>query len=267
MTCSNKQIYAKLSFMFKRIKNSVLDILFPKKCFSCNKANTYLCKNCFTRLDSTQARQEKIEIKQNNICPVCERPVPKSALCVKCQEKSGLNRLIWAIPYSDILVQTLIKKLKYNYIQELAEPLVQLLIKSWENANHSSLTTRHLIVPIPLHKRKLRERGFNQAELLAKSMAEYLSVPLENALVRKKYTLPQAKAKNHKARRKSLKSAFEIHPDFAKKCAAQNKNILQNKIIILVDDVFTTGATLSEAAKTLKRAGAQEIWGLVIAKG
>jgi ComF family protein len=123
-------------------------------------------------------------------------------------------------------------------------------------------------VPVPLHKRKLRERGFNQAELLAKEVAEYFSLSLETkALIRKKYTPPQVRTKNHKARRESLKNAFEISSIFTKKCISENTNFLKEKIIILIDDVTTTGATLFEAAKVLKRAGAKEVWGLVVAKG
>jgi len=252
--------------MFKKIKNTILDILFPKKCFGCGKADIYLCQNCF----------EKIKITPHNFCPVCKRPIPDSLICIKCQKKINLNRLIWSVPYSNILVQTLIKKLKYDYVKELANPLSQLLINSLSlcvrfnlthNDHHSSLNTQYLFVPVPLHKRKLRERDFNQAELLAERVAKHFSIPLENALVRKKYTLPQAKTKNHEIRKKSLKNAFEISKEFTKKCIDKNKNILKDKIVILVDDVFTTGTTMSEAAKVLRQAGAKEIWGLVIAKG
>ena len=125
-----------------------------------------------------------------------------------------------------------------------------------------------MVVAVPLHKQRIRERDFNQAELLAKEVAEYFSLPLNaNVLIRKKYTPPQAKTKNHKARRKSLENTFEISPEFTKRCVAENKNLLKEKTIVLVDDVFTSGATLSEAAKVLKQAGAKKIWGLTVAKG
>jgi ComF family protein len=124
------------------------------------------------------------------------------------------------------------------------------------------------VVPIPLHKRKLRERDFNQAELLGKGVAKYFSIPLENnVLKRKKFTLAQAKIKDFKKREENIKDIFEISPEFIKKCAGQNQNLLKDKIIILVDDVSTTGATLSEAAKVLMRAGAKEVWGVVVARG
>jgi len=130
------------------------------------------------------------------------------------------------------------------------------------------LTFSFTVIPIPLHKQRLRFRGFNQAELLAKEVAEHFSIPLEtNVLERTRAVLAQAKIKNHKDRKENIKNIFKINSEFIKKCVKEGKNLLKNKIIILVDDVATTNATLSEAAKVLKEAGAKEVWGLVVAKG
>lgn len=246
---------------FKKISKFVLDLFFPKKCFGCGKNGTYICQSCLN----------KIEIAKNNKCPFCDRPIPDTQICQKCQEKSSLARLIWAVPYSNPLIKELIRIFKYHYVKELAEPLSKLLIKNLENTSSiSSISniSNIIVIPVPLHKRRLRERDFNQAELLAKEMAENFSMPLETEILkRKKFTPPQAKIKNYKTRRENLKDIFEINPEFVKKCVAENKNLLKDKTIILIDDVSTTGATLSEAAKVLKRAGAKEVWGLVIAKG
>ena len=123
-------------------------------------------------------------------------------------------------------------------------------------------------MPIPLHKKRLKNRGFNQAELLAKEIAEHYSLCLETEILKRKQAIiPQAKIKNHKARRANIKNIFEIDPKFTKKCVVKKQNLLKDKTIILIDDVTTTGATLSEAAKILKRAGTKEVWGLVVAKG
>lgn len=240
--------------MFQAIKKFLLDLFFPKKCLGCSRAEVYICQPCL----------EKIEISQNNICPFCDRPVPNTLICQKCQEYHYLDRLIWATSYSNPLIKELIKIFKYHYIKELSHPLSQLLIKKCGTCD----VPHNVVVPIPLHKRRLQERGFNQAELLAKEVAEYFSTPLETGvLIRKKYTPPQAKAKNHKKRKEALENAFEISPGFTKKCVAENKNLLKDKTIILIDDVFTSGATLYEAAKVLKGAGAKEVWGLVVARG
>jgi len=247
--------------MFQAIRKFLLDLFFPKKCLSCGKAGTYLCDSCFN----------KIEIVQNNKCPFCDRPVPNSLICEGCAEKYFLDKLIWAAPYSNTLIKELIKAFKYHYIKELAKPLSHLLIKPLTQCVRLSLTHlthNTLVVPIPLHKQRLRERDFNQAELLAKEIAQYFSIPLETEVIKRtRFATPQVKIKDHKTRRANIKNIFEINPKFTKKCIAENKNLLKDKTIILIDDVFTTGATLSEAAKVLKQAGAKETWGLVVAKG
>lgn len=248
--------------MFQAIRKFVLDLFFPKKCLACGKANTYLCDSCFNKIACLPARQE---IVQNNKCPFCDRPVAPSQICKKCKERYFLDKLIWATPYSSALIKELIKAFKYLYIKELAKPLAHLLI-----AQCGTLDLPHnvVVMPIPLHKQRLRERDFNQAELLAKEVARYFSIPLETeAIKRTRFTTPQVKIKDHKTRRANIKNIFEINPKFAKKCVTENKNLLKDKTIILIDDVFTTGATLSEAAKVLKQAGVKEVWGLVVAKG
>lgn len=238
--------------MFQAIKNFLLDLFFPKKCLNCGKNGAYICNSCL----------DKIEIIPNNKCPFCNRPVPNTFICEKCREKHFLDRLIWATPYSNPLIKELIRVFKYHFIKELAKPLSKLLIKSLENISNI------VIVPIPLHERRLKERDFNQAELLAKEIAEHYSLPLETEILkRKRAVTPQAQIKDHKTRKTNIKGIFEIDPKFTKKCLDKKQNLLKDKTIILIDDVITTGATLSEAAKVLKCAGAKEIWGLVVAKG
>lgn len=241
--------------MFQAIKNFLLDLFFPKKCLNCGKSGTYICNDCLN----------KIELAKNNRCPFCEKIVPESLICQKCRERHSLDRLIWATPYSNPLIKELIKIFKYHYIKELARPLAHLLLTQ---CGSYDLPHNAIVVPIPLHERRLKERDFNQAELLAKEVAKHYSLPLETGVLkRKRVVLPQAQIKDHKTRKTNIKGIFEIDPKFTKKCVAENKNLLKNKIIILIDDVTTTGATLSEAAKVLKRAGAKEVWGLVVAKG
>lgn len=113
------------------------------------------------------------------------------------------------------------------------------------------------LIPIPLHKKRENQRGFNQAKLLAENIALYFNLPLlNNALIKTKATPPQADLKGRQ-RRENIKNAFScLSPD-----------LVQNKTILLIDDVTTTGATLQQAAKVLKQAGARSVWSLVIAKG
>lgn len=117
-----------------------------------------------------------------------------------------------------------------------------------------------LLIPIPLHKRKKRQRGFNQSELLAEAVASHFSLSYNPKILLKiKNNLPQAKINNFSNRKKNSENIFQI--------SNFNLNLIKNKWIILIDDVYTSGATMQEAAKILKKNGAKKIIGLVIAKG
>jgi predicted amidophosphoribosyltransferase len=214
-----------------KIKNFFLDLFFPKKCLGCGKSDTYLCTDCFN----------KIEIN-----PIAEHP-----------DNIGLNKLISATNYTNPLMRELIKSFKYHFVQELSEPLSQLLIKTLKTFDTSLKVFNFVIIPIPLHEHRLRYRGFNQAELLAKQVANHFNLLIKtNILKRIVPTGPQANIKNINKRKNNIENVFSTMSG-----AVEGKNIL------LIDDVATTGATLIEAAKVLKSNGAREIWALVVAKG
>jgi len=114
-----------------------------------------------------------------------------------------------------------------------------------------------LLIPVPLAKRRIRWRGFNQAEEIAKNLAEYLEIPLINdVLIKTKETLPQIDLAEE-ARKENIKGAFLI----------KNEEKIKGKKILLIDDVYTTGSTLEESSRILKKAGAREVWGAVVARG
>lgn len=114
-----------------------------------------------------------------------------------------------------------------------------------------------LVVPVPLHRWRLWNRGFNQSELLAKVVAERLNRPLIRALVRQKPTKPQF-GLNKADRQKNMQGVFDI--------STRYQPLVAGKTVLLVDDIVTTGATLNECAKILKQNGVREVWGLVLAK-
>jgi ComF family protein len=113
-----------------------------------------------------------------------------------------------------------------------------------------------ILIPIPLEKKKLKWRGFNQSEEIGKKLAENLKIPIfSNVLFKIKETRPQVEL-SEKERRENIRGCFLV----------KNKDLIKNKKILLLDDVFTTGSTMEEAAKTLKEAGAKEIVGIVLAR-
>src|SRR3989344_831392 len=211
----------------------ILDLLFPIQCLSCSQEGEFICSNCLG----------KISLNHSIFYP----------------QNSSLSGLLVVGSYRDPLLKEAIHKYKYDFIKDLAEPLAGLMIKKindcpWFKENNA------LLVPVPLHKKRLRWRGLNQSELLCLEISKSLNIPLiNNFLIRTKHNLAQVKIKNTEQRKTNIKNTFQIN--------LKNQIEFKNKIIILIDDVLTTGATLEECAKTLKKAGLKEIWGLVLARG
>jgi len=221
--------------IWKKFKNLLLDLFFPKTCLNCKRSDTYLCADCFN----------KIEIVDH----------------IEHEPSAYLDKIIFATSYANPLIRELIKSYKYRFAQELAEPLSQLIIKTLKKFNLDIQIQNSIIVPIPLHKYRLRKRGFNQAELIAQKIADHFNLPINtNILKRIVYTEPQANLKdNTKKRLNNIRNAFAID--------SQYKDLIRDKVVVLIDDVMTTGGTLIEAAKILKQNNAKEVWALTVAKG
>jgi len=243
---------------FERIKKFILDTLFPISCVICKKENAWFCQNCF----------EKIEIVSEQVCPYCEKiSSTKGAICPKCKlyfskknKEIFLDNLLVSAKYKRGRLSKVIHVYKYNFISDLSIPLGKIILKALVKNN---IPIPDLIIPIPLHPRRLRWRGFNQAELLADFISLNLTIGLEipiekNVLQRKKYTPPQMKIKSYKERVSNMQGAFCLKKEEIKKIKNQN--------ILLIDDVSTTGSTLLECAKILKFFGAKKVFGAVIAR-
>ncbi|MGA2911754.1 MAG: phosphoribosyltransferase family protein [Candidatus Levyibacteriota bacterium] len=157
-------------------------------------------------------------------------------------------------------MQKLIFNFKYKpYLTDLKTVLADLFYESIiQNEQFIKLIAngKWLIVPIPLSKAKLRKRGYNQAEILGKELSKKLNIPVQNLLERTRETKTQVGLTNLQ-RKLNVRNAFEI---------INHKSSIINQNILLVDDVATTGSTLLEAAKVLKRAGAQKVFGLTLAR-
>lgn len=238
----------------KIIKNFILDCLFPIYCINCQsfipaQKGYYLCTNCF----------KKINIYSNFICPICSKRIVEFKKCLHTNKKSYLDFLGAASDYENPIIKELIHQLKYQYIKEISLTLAEILINFWQKITKTIHENwqEYIIIPIPLHKKRLCERGFNQSEEIAKIFSSYFNLKMiTDILIRKINNPPQAKIENYNQRYKNIENVFEIkYPQLIKK-----------QKIILLDDVFTSGATLQEAAKILKNNGANKIIGITIAK-
>jgi ComF family protein len=232
----------KLNKNLSSFYNFLLDLIFPKYCVGCGKEGVWLCKDC----------KEKIIYIKNPTCPSCNRLTSNGKFCNRCRSDSYLTGVIVAAYYNEGPLKEAIHNYKYNLIfdlkHELSDILSETLNKRWNKKAY--------LVPVPLHKKRKAERGFNQSELLTEEICKKFNfILIKNKLVRKKYTTQQVKLSGKK-RRQNMIGAFGW---------IGGKEI-KNKTIILVDDVYTTGATLQECAKMLRLAGAREIWALVLAK-
>ncbi len=231
----------------KKIKKFLLNIFFPKFCFSCGREGSYLCEDC----------KSILEISQHQYC-LCQKPkrLQKGGKCPKCQPKI-LSGLYFAIGYQNPLIKELIQKFKYNpFTKELTKSLASLIITHFQLLDNKPNFSNSILIPVPLNEKRLRWRGFNQATEISKELSKILETPLvSNCLIKIKETLPQIELAAE-ARKENVKETFRC----------QNKNKIFGKKILLVDDIYTTGSTMEEAARVLKESGAKEIWGVVVAR-
>ncbi len=217
--------------LLKNILKQIQEYIFPIFCLSCNIEGTWLCDNCFMKSESEFLGYfVKLD---NNIKNISKH------ISIKKYVEGGV-------------LEKIIHNIKYEYIDSLQKQIT-IIIKHFYINNHELFSDIDYIVPVPLHKRRLAERGFNQAELIANSLSLVTQIPVKNLLVRTKKTQQQAKLDvNNRA--KNLKNAFIC------------KYKLNNQTILLVDDVYTTGSTLDSAAKVLSTSGVQKITGFTLAR-
>ena len=228
----------------------VLDLLFPRKCLNCGREGSYFCGQCLNFLSLDNQR----------ICPVCEKPGVGGHTHINCLKKNSLDGLTSVFAYKGLIKKAIIK-LKYKFISDIANDLVEVFISSCgEDITFSNYCQKEepILVPIPLHPSRLRWRGFNQSELLGKMIVKNLGVQFApDLLVRVKNTKPQMKL-SEKQRHENILGAFSVNPN--------SQFAICNLKILLFDDVWTSGATIKEATKILKKAGAKKVWGLTIAR-
>lgn len=230
------------------------ELLFPRECVGCGRNGSFLCDTC----------RSAIRRKVNHDCPFCrEVDTPFGVVCPSCATRHSLDALYAAMPFrGNPVVEEAVHVLKYEFVTELAEPLGGLLA---ESVAATDLSLPDAIVPVPLHPWRVRFRGFNQssllAEILAKNVTPELPIPIRGDILRRvRFTLPQARSHDAQERRTNLSGAFALRKE------SSLRKEVKGKIFWLVDDVATTGATLEECARVLKKAGAKKVFGIVLAR-
>lgn len=233
-----------LAMIAQKIFNATLNLLFPVICVGCGTENEYCCKKC----------RAEIQLKRENNCPHCGRANSNGSFCSQqCRGTSPLSGILTAAEYKErSLLARLIHAFKYDGVYCLATFFGELLV----HASRSVEGKNCILVPVPLHTRRGFERGFNQSEQMAKHMGKICDWPVAALLNRKRYTEPQAQQSREK-RLRNVREAFSLNTKF--------DQAWKDKVFLLVDDVYTTGATLNECGKVLREAGAQKIYGLTIA--
>ncbi len=220
--------------MFSKIKNGILDILFPKMCLGCGREGLYICKDCEVFLSE----------------------VPPDKDIVSMWEYEGL-------------MEKLIQKIKYDGCYDIVGELVAMAFKKID----LNLPKDTIITFVPMYKKREKQRGFNQAELIAKKVGEVTGKPVVKLLEKIKDNRSQV-GLHPQERAENVKDVFALSSDakfssrFTLKGSPATQKIQHARLsnLLLVDDVYTTGATMNECTKVLKKAGVKNVWGFTLSR-
>lgn len=214
-----------------QIKNFLLDILFPVKCLGCKMKNEILCGNCVFK--------------------------------IRLAERETDKNIIAMFDYRDTLVKKVIWELKYHHKRYLGEKLGQLLyeflIEDISDMKIDVSGRSIYVIPVPISSKKTKVRGYNQALAIAKGFCNQREIGIlelkDKVIIKKIDNIPQAKITNRKRRLENVRGVFDI----------KNKDIIKGRTIIVIDDVTTTGGTIMEVMKILKKSGAKKVIGFAVA--
>ena len=219
---------------------SALDLLFPPLCGGCNKVGSRWCEAC----------QKKIKILDGTVCDVCGLPQEQVGVCKTCLADRPHFHMLRAWTIYEEPIRSAIIRLKYKRDVSLGDSIAWQMLPFFEKLHWHV----DMIVPTPLGYRRKKERGYNQAAMIAKPFALALQVSFEpTQVIRVKETRTQV-GLDHIARKKNVEGAFQAGAS------------VKRKHIMVMDDVSTTGSTLSSMAEALYSAGAENVYALTVAR-
>jgi len=205
---------------------SLLSTLLPPLCVHCRREGFWLCPEAEQQLATVTLLRDPVTIP-------------------------GIDQVFCLGSYDEEILASIVKRLKYSGWYGLQEYLPQVLQPLKEFCPADAV-----LIPLPLHPRRKRERGFNQAEVIAKALTKVTGLPVSNVLIRKRFTKQQAKL-SEEERTRNVQDAFQLNP----------KTPSLPKIGVLIDDVITTGSTLGAAARVLREAGVEVVAAVALGKG
>ncbi len=216
-----RQLYSGLGLSIYGIASSFLDLVFPPRCAGCDRVDFRWCPRCQSELLCIPFELYKREL--------IGMPIVSTGL------HSGK-------------LQAAVQALKYEKVMLLMNPLSDRLYNGYKQLHWQP----DLIVPIPMHKNRLQQRGYNQAELLATALAEKVGVPCNTQLMTRHRDTPSQVGLTRRQRITNVKGAFQVN------------TAIPHQSILLIDDVFTTGATIAMCGQALMKAGARQVFGLTV---
>lgn len=239
--------------IFSEAFNDLSEVLFPPRCLGCDEI-----LQPFNRQIFCPACKDKIKFISGSLCLTCgttfsDSPA-QSHLCGDCLENKKYFSYARAVFCYETFILNAIHQFKYKRNISIGETLASFMADfSFPDIDFADYS---LIIPVPLHIKRLRERGFNQSLILANALEKKRRIPVNFSLLkRRQFTLTQA-GSNRKERQQNIRGAFEV----------RDEKMAAGKNIILIDDVYTTGATINECAKTLVKAGAGKVAVLTLAR-
>jgi competence protein ComFC len=231
-----------LTEWLKQLPNEVIEIIFPRECLGCGRRVDFICTDCARKLPRLNPP----------ICQRCGKPESSGKICPDCWGKQVSADNIRSVFIFEGIVRSAIHQFKYRQLKAISVCLSQFMADYYRENKLSG----YILVPVPLHEKRLKERGYNQSDLLANGISNLLSIPVDTKILHRiKESKPQAKSRNVKERRDNTDRAF--------KC---NSASLNGMDIIVIDDVCTSGATIEACAFALKNAGANRVTGFTLAR-
>ena len=236
--------------MLRRISETVsnsysklLDTTFPARCVTCNKEGSFICSAC----------RQTTRLISDKVCQLCGEPISYGGpLCSNCDREPLEIGGIRSVYYYEGAVKDAITQLKFHNLKSVAPFLANHMFDYMRSHRYDA----DIIVPVPSHAKRLRERGYNQAELLAKALASLLDLTVDvKALRRKSLVRPQSSSSSREERRTNVADSFV--------CSGES---VSGKRVLLIDDVCTTGYTLEACTRELRSAGAAEVRALTVAR-